>query len=289
MMQDKVLLAIIALLLGSPTLWAGGWPQPKNGGFFKLSEWWVVSDQHFTDVGRIDPNTTTGVFTTSFYGEYGFTDRLTGIAYFPFFSRTYFNNTRSATTGELLVEGEAINTVGDTDLGIRYGLIVDKPVVLSASLFLGLHLGEDSGGTAGNLQTGDGEFNQLLRLDVGTSFRIGRADAYATAYAGFNHRTQGFSEELRYGLEGGLNLFDGKLLTILRLYGIKSLKNGELGNAITGTSLFVNNSEHLTFAPEVAYRLNDRWGISAGFGTALYGQLIFASTSFTAGVFYQFP
>ncbi|MCI5084067.1 MAG: hypothetical protein MRY78_20375, partial [Saprospiraceae bacterium] len=179
----------------------GGWPQPKGKGFFKLSEWWLISDQHFTDVGLLDPNVTQGIFTTSLYAEYGFTDRLTGILYFPFFSRTYFNNIVSATTGEILSAGEAINGIADTDISLKYGLVINRSVVLSATLTLGLPFGESQGGTAGNLQLGDGEFNQMLRLDASTSFKLGeKIDAYTSIYTGYNNRTNGFSDEWRYGV-----------------------------------------------------------------------------------------
>ena len=54
-------------------------------------------------------------------------------------------------------------------------------------------IGNDSGGSQGNLQTGDGEFNQLIQLDAGTGFPIGGTNGYANVYVGFNNRTNGFS------------------------------------------------------------------------------------------------
>lgn len=284
----KNIILSISLFIYSITLTAGGgWPQPKGNGFFKLSQWWVIGTQHFTDVGLIDPNTTNGIFNTSLYAEYGFTDRLTGIAYLPFYSRAYFNNSVSGTTGEVIVPGESINTIGDTDIGFQYGLIKDKPVVLSASVILGLPIGNASGGTAGNLQTGDGEFNQLIKFDAGTGFKIGKLNAYATAYAGFNNRTKGFSDELRYGIEGGATFWNKRITAIARFIGVKSLNNGSLNETPNSTSIFANNSEHFSFSPEIAYNINDKWGVSAGFGKALTGRLIFANTSYMVGVYYK--
>lgn len=282
----KYILSITFLMGISASAFAGGWVQKKGHGFFKLSQWWVIADQHFTDRGLIDPNTTNGIFNTSIYAEYGFSSRLTAIAYVPVFSRAYFNNTISGTTGELLVPGEAINGLGDVDVSLKYGLVTDGPVAVSASLLLGLPLGNASGGTAGNLQTGDGEFNQLLQIDAGKGFKVGKLNAYANAYVGFNNRTNGFSDEIRYGIEGGLTFLNEKVTGILRLYGIQSLKNGELtgGNS---TSIFANNSQHLTFSPEINYHLNDRWGASFTYGTALAGQIIFANPSYSVGVFFK--
>lgn len=284
-MKRLSFIILLSFLFSFSAFAGGGWPQPKGHGFFKLSQWWLISDQHFTDTGLLDPNVTQGIFTTSIYAEYGFTDRLTGILYFPLFSRTYFNNTVSATTGEILTAGEAINGVADTDISLKYGLIVNKPVVLSATLTLGLPFGESQGGTAGNLQLGDGEFNQMLQLDAGTSFQLGKVPAYANAYAGFNNRTNGFSDELRYGVEAGAGFFGSKLYTIFRLYGISSLKNGSSTDNANSTSIFANNSEFLTFSPEIAYNINEKWGVSATYASALRGRIIFATPSYSVGIY----
>lgn len=285
-MQLKNILYSLLLVFASNVAFAGGgWPQPGSHGYFKLSQWFVIANQHFTDSGRIDPNTTNGIFNTSLYAEYGFTDRITGILNFPFYSRAYFNNTISGTTGELIVPGEAINSIGDTDIGFKYGLIVNKPFVLSASIILGLPLGNDNGGTAGNLQTGDGEFNQLIQLDLGTTYKLGSQNFYANVYAGFNNRSNGFSDEIRWGIETGTNLFNNKLSVIARIVAITSLKNGDSTDTPNSTSIFANNTEFISFAPEVAYNVNDTWGFSASVGTAFYGRIIFANPSYSFGVF----
>lgn len=284
--MNRNITLILAGLFLSLTLHAGGpWPSPKNGGFFKLSQWWVVADKHFTDSGLLDPNITSAIYNTSLYAEFGFTDRLTGVLYFPFYSRALFNNTISGTTGELLEPGEAINSIGDTDIGIKYGIIVNKPVVLSASLTLGLPLGIDNGGSNGTLQTGDGEFNQLIQMDAGTSFGLGKVNLYSAVYAGFNNRTNGFSDEFRFGLEGGATFAKTGLTAILRLYGIRSLKNGTASEMPNSTSIFANNSEHLTFSPELAYQFNDKWGVSASMAKAISGKIIFANPAYSFGVF----
>ena len=151
-------LLLIACCLFSFSLLAGPWPQPKGKGYFKLYEWWLRFDQHFTSTGELDPNATLGLYNTSLYAEYGLTDRLTGVINLPLYSRNEINNQVSGTRGNVIIPGEAIGGLGDTDISLRYAL--NKPgsaVPLSATLTLGLPLGEDAGGTQGNLQTGDGE------------------------------------------------------------------------------------------------------------------------------------
>jgi hypothetical protein len=288
MLNIKNIISLFIIITFSSNVFAGGgWPQPKGRGYFKLFQWWVVADQHFTNTGKIDPNVTNGIFNTGFYGEYGFTDRITGIAYVPFFSRAYFNNTVSGTTSEIIDPGESINSFGDTDIAIKYGLIINKPVVLSATIKFGLPLGNSAGGATGRLQTGDGEFNQLLQLDAGAGFKVGKINTYANVYAGVNNRTNGFSDEFHYGIETGASIFKERLIATVRLYGIKSFKNSDLTDQINNTSIFANNSEHFTFSPELAFNINKNWGVSATYATALYGRIIFANPSYSFGVFFN--
>lgn len=263
----------------------GGWTQPKGGLYLKLSEWWIVSNQHFTDAGLIDPNTTSGVFNTSLYGEYGITDRLTAVAYFPLFSRAYMNNVISGTTGEVLIEGEAINSIGDTDLSLKYALTPKSKIRTALTLTLGLPLGNEAGGSQRNLQTGDGEFNQMISFDASSGFQVKKVQLYGTATLGFNNRNNGFSDEFRYGLEIGAGLLKGKLWLIGRLTGVESFKNGTLSSDANSTSIFANNSEFTSYGAEVAYKITPKFGISAGYASAFRGEIIFANPSYSVGVF----
>ena len=284
--MKNILCSLIFLYTAFSLQAGGGWPQPKGSGYIKISEWWLVANQHFTDQGRIDPNLTNGLFNTNFYGEFGLTDRLTAIVYVPFFSRAYFNNELSGTTGEILTPGEAINSFGDTDISIKYGLTKGRGIALSATLTLGLPIGNSAGGSQLNLQTGDGEFNQIIRIDAGSGFPIGNSDGYVNVYVGFNNRTNGFSDEFRYGIEGGINLFNDRFTAIARLIGVTSFRNGSLSPE-NSTSVFANNAEFLSFSPEIAWNIADNWGVSAGLGTPLSGKLIYANTSYNVGVFFK--
>ena len=111
------LIIITSFLICTQQAVAGdGWPQKKAEGYFKLSQYWVIADSHYTNTGDIDPNATRGTFVTSLYGEYGITDRWTATLYFPFFVRALQYEQVSGTTGEVLLEGDAVNSIGDTKL-----------------------------------------------------------------------------------------------------------------------------------------------------------------------------
>jgi len=263
----------------------GGWPKPKGKGYYKLSQWWLVSDRHFTSSGNIDPNSTRGTFTTSFYAEHGLTNRLTGIVYLPFLTRTYENTQISGTTGQVTEKGEALNSFGDTDIGIKYGL--SKPggkFVASATLMLGLPTGNARGGSDGSFQTGDGEFNQLIQFDLSKSFSIGSIPAFGTIYSGFNNRTNNYSDEVRFGGELGGAFANEKIWFITKLNIVESLKNGATA-AEGGGSIFANNTEFASYTFEAAYYFNKTFGLSASYSSAFSGEIIFADPAYSVGLF----
>ncbi len=285
-MKNIFNIIVLSVFVISSTYAGGPWPQPKGKGYFKLSEWWTVFSEHYTDTGLKDPNLTTGVFNTSIYAEYGLTNRLTTVINVPFLSRNYMNNLRSATTDEILINGEAINTLGDIDLGLKFGLTKGK-IPIALTLTLGVPTGETGGGSLNALQTGDGEFNQMLQIDAGGGFNLGKSSAYLSGYVGVNNRTNGYSEELRFGLEAGLGLFEQKLWLSGRFNVVESFKNGDTAETITSTSLFANNSEFTSIGLEANLYVTKNIGVSAGVAGAVRGEIIAAAPSYTVGIFYD--
>ena len=279
----RVILAGMMVSTCVSTVWAGGgWTHPQNGGYLKLNQSIIYSTKYFQPDGTVTDITTTALYTSSIYAEYGITDRLTGILYFPFFARMTVNEVRFINSGDV-IPGDAVNALSDADLTLKYGLISNGPIVLSASLTLGLPLGETKGGESGALQTGDGEFNQLFKVEASSSFSP--APLYATALVGFNNRTQGFSEEFHYGVEVGVNITP-QLLGLVRIYGVASFKNGDPGGTANG--VFSNNMEYLSIAPELNYTLNDKYGLSAQAAFAVSGERILAAPNYSFGVFMRF-
>ncbi|MGB3777532.1 MAG: hypothetical protein WA960_04185 [Tunicatimonas sp.] len=274
-----LLITLSGLTIGlTPALAGGGWIPPAGSGFFKLGQNAIIADRFYQPDGTVVNIRTISLFTTSVYGEYGFTDRLAGVIYAPLFVRSTLNNVEY-TSGRPTEAGDYVNSIGDVDVGLKYGLIKNGPVVVSIGLTLGLPLGESAGGETTLLQTGDGEFNQLLTVEASRSM----GDFYASALLGVNNRTNNFSEEFRYGLEVGYS-FNSKLLAQLRLYGVESFKNGS-GEGGGGNSIFANDTEFLSVTPEIAYGLTDRLGVTANVGLALRGEKILANPNYGVGVY----
>jgi len=280
---------VLLIFLSAPILYAGGpWSQNKGKAYLKLSEWWMVFDKHYTDAGLIDPNITTGIFNTFLYAEYGITNRYTAIINGALFSRNYMNNVKSRATNEVIINGESINALGDIDIGLKYSLT--KPgaaLPMALSFALGLPLGVTGKGELGALQTGDGEFNQMIQFDIGKGFQIKELPAYISAYTAINNRTNGYSEEFRYGAEVGLGLLTNKLWLSLKLNGIESFQNGDTAETVTSTSIFANNSEFASVAFEANYLITEKFGISLNYATAFKGKIIAAAPSYNVGVFFN--
>jgi protein XagA len=256
----------------------GGWPQPKGKGYFKLSQNFIISPFFYSPDGTIIDITTTSLYTTSFYGEYGFTNRLTGILYFPFFVRGTLNQVQYNQSGKIQ-PGDSFQSVGDTDISLKYALVINKPIVVSATLLLGLPIGQTAGGESKILQTGDGEFNQMLRIDASHSFHP--KPVYVSAYAAFNNRTNGFSDEIRFGAEVGLTL--KKFIPILKLNVVKSLFNGEGG--VTQNGIFSNNTEYISPTFELNYQATEKIGVSGSVGGAFAAKNILAAPNWSLGVY----
>ncbi len=279
----KRLYYFTALFLFSISVFAGGgWPQKKKKGYFKLSEFFIISDKYFTPSGDVIDIATSSIYITSIYGEYGITDRLTGIAYVPFLSRATLNEQVSGSTGNLIAPGDAVTSLGDFDLSLKYGLIVDKPIVVSATLTFGIPLGIDTGGDTGVLQTGDGEFNVMLTLEASRSFNQGKG--YVNTLVAFNNRSNNFSDEFRVGAEVGHWLGGKRFLAALKVLSVNSLYNGS-DFETPSNGIFSNNIEFLGVTPELNYFFNDKFGASAAVGFAPYGKRVLASPSYSVGLF----
>jgi len=282
-MKRLQLLVVIAVFFVFQNNYAQ-WVKGKGNGYYKLSAWSLVADEHYTSSGEVDPNATRGNFTLSFYGEHGITDKLDVIAYIPFFTRIYQNTQISGTNGNVLQDGEAVNSIGDIDLGVRYAWFKDKHFAISSTLKLGLPTGKQKAGSDGSFQTGDGEFNQLLNLDLGSSYQLFSKPSYAKVYLGFNNRTSDFSDEFHYGAETGIKLWN-KFWLLGRLNSVKSFKNGSLSAQNTQGSIFANNVEYVSLGVEGAYYITPKFGVSFTYASAVSGRIIYAKPSYSGGVF----
>ena len=278
--RTHLLLFFLIALLIVPQANAGPWPQKRSHGYYKLGFGFVQANRFYELGGNLIDIPTLSDYTVSFYGEYGFSDRITGIAYLPLMQRITLNRQVGRITGAEIFPGAENTGVADADVGVRVGLLQKGNTVVSTTLMLGIPLGDDQ--HENGLFTGDGEFNQHLSLGVGHSFYP--TPAYIAVEAGYNNRTQGFSDEFRFNAEAGYTI-QQKLTLIGRLRGLESLDNGD--DSVMGGmgGLSANNQSYLTFGFEAAYSFTNRLGISVSVEGATRGQNILSAPAYSTGLY----
>jgi protein XagA len=203
------------VLLAPSVLKAQAWTKAEGTGFYKLDFSRISATDVFNTKSEVIPFRTITNNITSFYGEYGVTNKFTLLGYVPFLINNKLGETKNA-TGAIVLPAVSETNFGDVDLGFRYQLFNKNGISLSANLLLGLPTGNST--QKEGLLTGDGEFNQMLKLAIGT----GKTRWWTQGALGFNNRTKGFSDEFRYDFEFGYKFFNDRLLTILKLNGIES-------------------------------------------------------------------
>lgn len=270
------LILFTTLLLVRQEANAGAWTQQRGEGYYKLGLRVVRATRFYEPGGNRISIPTTGDYTTSFYGEYGLTDRLTLVVDVPF-KRITLNRQVERTSGFVLFDGDAKTGVADSEFGVRFGLIRKGQSVLSAELLFGIPIGDDT--QQSGLLTGDGEFNQLFKLQFGQS--LYPKPVYFSGEVGFNNRTNGYSDEFRYAAEMGYT-FHNKVLAIFRIRGVESLKNGDgaLGGMV---GLFANDQSYLSYGPELVYSVDRTFGVSVGIEGATRGENVLSAVAFSLG------
>lgn len=273
---------LLLMLNYSTAASAQGWAKSKNEGYFNLAQSFLQSSKFYSPEGKVIDIRTTGLYATSFYGEYGITSRLTAIANVPFYVRNTFTEIQYIQSGRT-VPKDQLSTLGDIEVGFKYGFLQQKPVVIAVSLIAGIPTGNNAGGESKILQTGDGEFNQLLRVDASHSFYP--KPFYVSAYSAFNNRTNGFSDEFRYGFDFG---YTGKKFNaIFHLNSIMSLNNGSPTGANVNNGIFSNNLEMVLPSLELAYDVYKNFGISVSAGYPLSGQNLLNSPGYKGALYYK--
>lgn len=267
---------ILATMMAAALIWcttyahAGGWTQPKGKGYFKLSQQIVRAESLFlatgskTEIPKVSGN------TTSLYGEFGLLDRVTIVGYMPVY-----------TNFSIDLEGlDSTTGVGDWDLGVRFGILTGGPTVISLQALAGLPLGDSGGDLV--LWSGDGEFNQLLSLQVGHS--LYPVPGYLKGEIGYNNRqgdddpNDDYSDELRYSLEAGYTVAERLGITVW-LRGIEVL--GKADDEFRSRY----EIEYLSFGPQVDFYVTPNVGITASMSTFTRAHSMLDAPTWEFGVF----
>ena len=243
--MKKIVFSIVATTLIISLGYGGAWPQKRFGGFFKLSELFLVSERALPLQGRLEYMN----YITNFYGEFGVTNNFTVGAYIPYFYST------ATSLSNYNLDDNTSGGLGDMELLLRKGLSID-PVVISLELVLGIPAGSGSG----LFTTGDGEFNALLNLKGGIS--LYPIPMFAGVSLGYNLRSLQFSDHFRGEAEVGYTFFKDRFTLIAKAFTIHSIKNREDASIDID---YINNLDATLVGLEGFVRVIEGFGITANY------------------------
>jgi hypothetical protein len=246
---------------------AQAWTHNKGKGFYKLDLSTIQSKKRFNNDGEIVDDEKLNNSSANLFADFGLSDRITLTAMVPI--------VRVAT------DITSNTTLADIDIAMRYA-IKKSGLAMSLMTLIGIPNGDNK--NSQGLLTGDGEFNQLIKYNIGS----GGNKWWTQLGFGFNNRTKGYSDEIRYEGEAGYKLMGDKLLAILKIGGISSLDNGTI-NLPSRRGLYANEVEYFAPAIELMYYFNKHVGASlraAGAGSG--ARNVQASPQFSLGVFADF-
>jgi hypothetical protein len=249
---------LLLLAIAPEALAGGGWPRKKNGFYGKIGLASFRSNQYYSLLGELN-NSGAQFRQTSLnlYAEYGITNRLTAVINCPFLRLNRFDNTgTTAGIGDVLVELKY--GLFKNGLPISIGIAPSLPIGKSQALVENRNLP----GNFINLPIGDGEFNVWTRLYASSS--LGNR-SYVSFDAGFNLRTQGFTNQYSAGLELGHKLF-GKVWVngILRRMATVGTVNTAKGSFVYG-----EGTEYLSYYLGASYEVKKHLSLTADYSNLL--------------------
>ncbi len=266
---------LISVIL-SQNIFAGAWPQKKGSGYYKLNLRFIYAEDFYDERGeKIPLNGTFTDLSVGFYGEYGLSDYLTlttgilGYRYIEFESNPGPEYDLNSESG-----------IGEAIIGVRGLLLILGQTAVSGGLNFNIPLGKST--PDGGLLLSSGDFYQGVNLQMGHSFYP--LSAYFNVFLMYNNRTEGFSDEFKYEVEGGYSFYTD-LTLIMRIKGKQPMYNGR-DDKIGGLGILLNHQKYITIGGELVYQLTENFGLTAFYEGVATGKNIVSTPVYTFGIFY---
>ena len=219
--------------------------------------------------------------TFQLYGEYGLDNKTNLIFNIPLKYVSYNNYVicnGSTCTKDI---NESKTTFGNIELGVKHQFY-NNGWVLAAQLSTEINTASYDDATG--IRTGYDAFTFTPLLIAGRSF----SKTSLQTHIGAQLRTNDYSSNFKFSAEYG-----GKIFTNFWLIGfvdiVKSFENGDiiLPSQNVATALYVNNQEYGAYGLKTIWQFCDL-GLTAGFGSAFYGNNVPKASAFSIGVFNTF-
>lgn len=275
-----ILIVIILSSISFNNLFAGAWTQKKNSGFYKLGLRYISANNVYDkDGNKVEVPKLTNLFL-ALYGENGINDQITLIANISLFESIKINDYKD--NGNITLKGGSNSGIADSEIGIRYKIWKGEGSIFSTELILGLPIGDTQNKL--RLYTGDDEFNQILNILYGQSFYP--LPLYLSTQVGFNNRTGGFSDEIRYAAEIGFS-FIPSVLIAFKINGTQTLENGDEFVHGGNYGFHSNNQKYLAFGPELSYSITKSFGLTLGVESATNAANVPSALAYSFGIYFK--
>ncbi|MGF1467736.1 MAG: hypothetical protein ACFCGT_16550 [Sandaracinaceae bacterium] len=289
--MTRALAAALVLALGLAAWPARGeaqaWIRDPGDTYVQLTYRFLRADHFFGADGNRTPSALFRQNALGFYGEVGLVDRWLELVL----------------TGDLVRRNElpgqgAVTGLGDWVVGAYTGLVED-PFRLSFGVEVGVPLG-DSQPSAGpnanpfaelvarSLPTGDGETDVTFKLALGQSVQPqgSSLDLFGQAVAGYAVRTNGFTDQVVFRVEGGLRITEpgwDRFQLIAHVDGRILLGDAAVNAGVAGVG---DGVSYVSLSPELVARIVDGLAGSFAFSAPVYGTNLPAGWEVRAGLSY---
>lgn len=279
--MKKLVLGLISLLICQFVIGQSAWNINKNTWYTQLSfnsigpysELFVNGNETVNTPREISDN------TLHLYAEHGLNDKTSLSLSVPI---KFIRTGTQTIQGDPMIAEDRISSVGNIGFGIKRNLHKEV-VIISAGLFVEANTATYD--AASGIRTGYDAWTIRPAIIVGKAFD----DLYLQSVVSAGFRTNNYSEYFRGGAEVGYK-FIRKLWAIFYIDYKVSFYNGtiDLPENNLRTALYVNNQEFLGYGLKTIYDLNEKLGITAGFGGALTANSEARKASFNLGLFMKF-
>jgi len=233
-----------------------GWAREKGGAFVQASVSTFSSKDFYSVTGNLfDQGDRFQSQALTIYGEYGITNRITGILNLPLYKSGRFSGT------------DRVGGIGDIRVGAKYAIFQQIPVSFAIEAEIptgdGFNFAQVQDpivpGERINIPVSDGEFNVWSTLAVSKSLPTGKT--YGSFYGQYNIRTEGFTDQYRLGLELGQRFID-RIWLIGRL-GIQESVSNEIETTVS--FLYGEGTTYTTYGLTVMADLTNILKLTASF------------------------
>jgi hypothetical protein len=259
------------------------WTQEKGKFYTQLSYTTIPNydalfgDPDYAIPGEISDN------TIQFFGEYGLSEKTSLVVNLPLKLITIndFKDPRIDCIGDCSQDFNE-TSLGNIEIGLKHNFY-KKNWVLSGQF--SVEANTSSYDAISGIRTGYNAWSFTPLFLAGRGF----GKTYVQAFIGANIRTNNYSSNFKIGGEIGRKITK-KIWLIGFLDISKSLENGDIllptENNFTG--LYVNDQEYGSFGLKGIGEFTDKFGITAGFGGAFFGNNVAKQAAMTFGLYHKF-